>query len=443
MPRKWSWLAAVLAGLLSSSAAAAPLRILSIGDSLTEEYAFELTFSAPDSNPTNANVRNWPELLRIYRPTQASLGPYEATGLSYSDLRNAGHEWNFGIPGMTTRNWVFLLDTDNPFDPPDNEPLGYGYYVTRSALINQLPSAEVVVIVLGSNDLKQDYDDIFNNTEPANFYTGITNRLSFIHAWVRQRRSNVPIVIATIPDVGATPVIASHFPDPVKRASARAKIAALNQNIVNLAAAKTNTKVARLDLLSDRAFDEIPFQINGTEFTLFGAPENPPDRVFCKDDFHAATVAQALIANKILEACTAATGRAVTQFANRDILALLGLNPDAPYVAWAMSYPGLGPATADGDGDGIPNLVEFVLGTSPQITGSPFEFPFPEDGTLSFATSADGLLYATLTVMESANLTSWSVVPANRISEDDDGTWTIAPSGEDKGFYRLQAEAKP
>ncbi|BCU78318.1 hypothetical protein llg_30330 [Luteolibacter sp. LG18] len=418
-----------------------PLRILSIGDSLTEEYAFELTFSAPDSNQTNANVRNWPELLRIYRPTEASLGPYEPTGFSYADLRNAGHEWNFGIPGMTIRNWVILLGTDDPFNPPSGEALGYGYYATRSALIDQLPSAEVVVIVLGSNDLKQDYNDIFNGTEPANFYTNITNRLSAIHTWVRQRRPTVPMVIATIPDVGATPVIANTYSDPVRRASARAKIATLNQNIINLAGTKTLTTVARLDQLSDRVFDEIPFQLNGTVFTLAGNPENPPDRVFCKDNFHAATVAQALITNKILGACSTITGRATTPFPNREILQILGLNPDAPYNTWAATWPGLGAQTADDDRDGIPNLVEYTLGTSPRLTSSPFQFPTPT--TLRFGTSSPALRYASLTVTESTNLTAWSPVPTNRITVGVDGTWTIAPSGASKTFYRLTASPLP
>jgi len=419
---------------------AAPLRILAVGDSLTEEYAYELTFSAPDSDQTNANVRNWPELLRIYRPTEASLGPYEPTAFSYGDLRDAGHEWNFGIPGMTIRNWIVLLATDDPFNPPSGEALGYGYYVTRSALIDQLPSAEVIVIVLGANDLKQDYNDIFNGTEPANFYTLITARLGSIHDWIRQRRPTTPIVIATIPDVGATPVIANTYSDPVRRASARAKIATLNQNIINLAATKHAT-VARLDQLTDRVFDENPFQINGTVFTLAGNPENPPDRVFCKDNFHASTVAQALITNTILTACTTATGRAVTQFSNREILTLLGLNPDAPYNTWAAAYPGLGAQTADDDRDGVQNLVEYALGTSPKQFGRPFTFPSPT--TLRFGTSATALRYASLSVMESTNLSTWSAVPAGRITVGGDGTWTVAPSGVAKTFYRLTAVPRP
>ncbi len=49
---------AVLPGLR-----AAPVRVLVIGDSMSEEYAHELPFSAPDSNPDNPNTVNWVEIL--------------------------------------------------------------------------------------------------------------------------------------------------------------------------------------------------------------------------------------------------------------------------------------------------------------------------------------------------------------------------------------------
>ncbi len=44
--------AAIATWLLPTTLAAAPQNILVLGDSLSEEYAFELPFSAPDSNPT-------------------------------------------------------------------------------------------------------------------------------------------------------------------------------------------------------------------------------------------------------------------------------------------------------------------------------------------------------------------------------------------------------
>lgn len=426
--------------------AAAPLRVLAIGDSMTEEYAFELPFSAPESNPTNANARCWPELLRIFRPGEASLGPYESTAFTYGDLRNAGHEWNFGIPGMTTRNWFNLINTDDPFDPPSGEPLGLDYYDTRRKLIDELYAVEAAVILLGANDLKQEYNDLFNDSEPSNFATGVRNRIAAIHDWVRIYRPNVPIVVCTLPDVGATPQISGIYNDPVKQASTRAKIAALNQSLITWAAGKAKPPaIARIDHLTDRIFDQQPFHLNGTLFTLPGDPENPPTRVFCRDSFHAGTMAQALIANEIMEALEAVTGRDLTPFSNREILDdLLGLDPDQPYLDWilAAGLPGSG-MDEDPDGDGFPNLAEYLLDSPPAISGNPLVGSFSPGNSLSWQPSATGLRFGSLAAEESQDLSMWSPVPAGRTTVAPDGSVSITPAAGPKGFARLRATPNP
>ncbi len=45
------------------------------------------------------------------------------------------------------------------------------------------------------------------------------------------------------------------------------------------------------------------------------------------------------------------------------------------YNAWAQSFPGIGVNTADFDGDGIPNGVEYVLGTDPTSGATPMPMP--------------------------------------------------------------------
>jgi len=431
---------------LATPAAATPLRVLAIGDSMTEEYAFELPFSAPASNPTNANTRSWPELLRIFRPTEATLGPYESTAFSYGDLRNAGHEWNFGIPGMTTRNWFILINTDDPFDPPSGEPLGFAYYDTRRKLIDELVVAEAVVILLGANDLKQEYNDLFNNTEAATFLNGVRNRIAAIHDWVRLRRPNVPVVVCTLPDVGATPQISGTYNDPVKQASTRIKIAGLNQSIITWAAGKAKPPaIARIDHLTDRIFDQQPFHLNGTVFTLPGDPENPPTRVFCRDSFHAATMAQALIANEIISALEDATGSDLTLFSNREILRnLLGLNPDQPYLDWitAAGLSGSG-MDEDPDQDGFPNLAEYLLDSPPGNSGTPLAGSFAPGKWLAWQPSANALRFGTLTAEESTGLNLWSRVPAGRTNVTPDGKTSITPAAGSRGFARLRAEVKP
>lgn len=437
----------LLLGALSiPTLGASPLRVLAIGDSMTEEYAFELPFSAPASDPTNANTRSWPELLRLFRPGLASLGPYESTPFRYGDLRNAGHEWNFGVPGMTSRNWFVLINSDDPFNPPLGEDLGFAYYDTRRKLIDELYAVEAVVILIGANDLKQDYDDIFAGTEAPNFFNGIRNRIAAIHDWVRGYRPNLPIVVGTVPDVGATPQISGIYHDPVRQAGSRAKIAAFNQSLIAWAAGKARPPaVARLDRLTDRLFDESPFHLNGSVFTLPGHPENPSDRVFCRDGFHAATMAQALIANEILAALNAATGRNVPLFTHREILGLLpGIDPDGPYLDWiaAAGLPGSG-MDEDPDGDGFPNLAEYLLDSPPGSFGRPITGGFAPGNPLSFRPSATALRFGNLAAEESTDLALWSPVPAGRTSVAPDGTVSITPAAGPQGFARLRATPNP
>ena len=84
-----------------SSPLTAQLKVMTIGDSLTEEYYFEFIFSAPSSTPFLgfANTKNWVEILAEERSSDLDFGNYEEELLSYSDYRNGGYQYNFGVPG--------------------------------------------------------------------------------------------------------------------------------------------------------------------------------------------------------------------------------------------------------------------------------------------------------------------------------------------------------
>ncbi|BCU78317.1 GDSL-type esterase/lipase family protein [Luteolibacter sp. LG18] len=412
--------------LLVTAPVQAAVKIFAIGDSLTEEYTDEATIAG-----IGTNIHNWTELIRTYRSTQANLGTFKTS--SYLDWRTKGASANFAFPGFTTTDWLRIINTTSTTSYDGK---------TRKAMLTELATSNVAVIFLGANDLSDVYGSVFNNTESATALSDIVTRLATIHDFIRTNKAAIPIVICTVADIGATPSKAATYSDPAKRLTTRAKIAAFNQSIITMTQGKGAT-VARIDRLTDRAYDEIPFNLNGTVFTLAGASGNPAGRVFSQDNFHPATVGQFLILNEVLAACTTATGQPLSSFPNREILTDLGFNPDAPYNTWQATYPGLGAATADDDKDGLPNLVEYTLGTSPQSRSNPWTFTLPANGTMKFTPSATGLRYASLTVMESANLSTWTAVPGNRITIAGDGSRTVSPSGSGKGFYRLKSEVKP
>ncbi|MCF7673890.1 MAG: SGNH/GDSL hydrolase family protein [Akkermansiaceae bacterium] len=430
------WLVWLVAAVLMNAAPAAALKILVVGDSMSEEYVFEVPFSAPDSNPLIANTPNWIEILAAHRGTEVSPGSYNSALLSYPDLRNGGYKYNYGVPSFRTTDWLGVINL-TPWDLIPGDPLVLLRWSTRTALVGHLDEVDAVVIFLGGNDLKSNYTGVFHDPEPPALLAQVVVNLAEIHDFIRSKAPLMPIIVATVPNVGATPEVASKYNDPARLVVARARVAQMNAELVAMATARGAT-VARTDQLTDRVFDEVPFHLNGTVFAIPPDPENPPHAVFCKDGFHPATVAQALLADILLDALNRATGRSIPRLTNREILGeVLGLDPDQPYLDWVGPAGGF---TADPDGDGLPNLAEYLLGSPPLMAGNPMTFG--DDGLLRFALSTEGTRFATVAVEESTALAGWQPVPEWRIEVQPDG-WRVLPSGAARNFYRLAVTPQP
>jgi lysophospholipase L1-like esterase len=404
---------------------AVPFRLLTIGDSLSEEYRFEAPFSAPDSDIFVANVKNWVELLQARRSDALSMGGYEPSLGNYADFRNAGYELNYGIPGFKAERWDDLLHRNYSF-PDLIIPENALALSTRYELLGDLNNTDAVLIFVGGNDLSLGNSDTMHDE--------IRVFIGRIHDYVRANApTNLPIIVATVPDIGATP--AEKLSDPVIAAAARQRVAILNENIVALGS-RPHTYVARIDSVTDRIQDQVPFHINGTVFTYPPDDENPPLHLFCKDGFHPGTAAQALITNEILKAINSFAATPIPLLSNREILAdLLGQNPDQPLIDYIAGAPG------DGDGDGLPALIEYLLGTDPGAPNSPFTFS--AGGSASYTPSATALRYADLSVLQSATLTDdWAPVPGSNILALPGGSRIIIPTAP-KLFYKFLATPKP
>jgi len=414
--------------LLPMTVGAARLKILTIGDSLSKEYQYEVPFSAPEGSAT-ANTKNWVETMTQLRSTLINFGDTKNS----SDLRVVGHEYNFSIPGHTAAQWAQIL-SNNPKTGAD--------IITNYNLVNYVEGNDVsvVVIFLGGNDLDNDYGAISKNATPPASLAAIRNNIASIHDYLRSYNATIPIVICTVPDVGATYEVAQANTTPAEKATARQRTAALNADIMAMAATR-NAKVARIDKLTDRLFDEHPFTINGTEFIYPPDTQNEKHRLFCRDGFHPGAAVQALVANEIIMALNQATTANIPLLGDREILSsVLSFNPDQPYLTWAGSNGGM---LDNPDGDGLPNLAEYLFGTQASKADSPFTYGV--NGTISFTPQASALQFASLTVEESTTLKpgEWTTVPSSRISIGAGGQWTISPSNANHNFYRLAAEAKP
>lgn len=430
---KW----AVLTLLLLQPAWSAP-KVLVIGDSLSEEYSFEIPFSAPDDDPLDANTENWIELLDTHRATAINFGSYASSLASYPDLRNGGFSYNWSVPGAETELWHDVVNS-TLFDHP-------GYLTSRFEIEDQLDEVDVVVILLGGNDVRSIYGSLYNNSPTSNWITDITDDLKDVIDFIQSNNSSLPIVLCTIPDVGATPDKQAAHPDAAARSVAAGHMAILNTEVTNLAAAE-GAHLANIAQLTTEISADSHYFIGATQMIKGSHPNNEPLYLFCKDGFHPATGAQAIIANTILESINTATSSAIPLLEPREIISnLLTLDPDQPYIDWAASYfASTPPMTEDFDNDGLNNLAEYALGTLPHEANSLFSLTQFTQSTqdylsLTFPYSEEGERLVEVVSKQSSNLVDWDPVP-NTLTPSNDKE--IVTPINDKQFFRLEFQLRP
>ncbi len=323
--------------------------IATLGDSLTDEYAFygplatENTIAPGSLFPLPANIntlgrsssRNWVENLAQTRSSQVTFGAYST--VSRGEVRNQGYAEDWARTGATATG-----------------PAADGSATTFSEQINGLPgqglpglltqtaansgytpkNINVVTILIGGNDYVQGLTSYAQSLGQVDVFEGgksgkpdpINSRIeASIQSAVTQVRRTIPkakIVVISPPDVTASPVVASAlatgasvFPDLGRTVSG--SVAALNSDLARFAG---RDWVGFVDFQTLAAKLRKSPKVDGVTINLKGSGQDITDG-FVGDGFHPGSVVQGVLAQAIVNKVDAMYGsKVITPLTNADIV---------------------------------------------------------------------------------------------------------------------------
>lgn len=388
--------------LLSTSG---PLRIATLGDSLTDEYQFY--------GPDRPAARNWVETLSALRASQVDFGPFTAaTNSGRTETHNQGFFQNWARSGATTQgpdvagaNTTFVQQYEGDFSPG------------APGLLNQDPAdlanLDVVTILIGGND----YEQIILNalTSPPQSTTDpfifqvlaqlqalaptsapnpvtpglILGAIEQVVPLIQAANPDIKIILISTPDVGLTPLV-KNLPGTLGDAI-EAELHQLSDQItagLSQYAAAQGLGFVNLDQLFDN-FVANPV-IDGTFINPLGAGPVYTD-MFVGDSFHPGTIAQAILANAIAEAINADPGipswRHITPLSDSEIVnfakQVQPVTQSLLAASSAVVAPG-GPVTFSVQVNAFPSIPISVDGAA-----SVFDYPAPT-GTVTFFDATQG-----------------------------------------------------
>lgn len=292
------WLAfAIALGGMGSPCSAGGIRggIGVLGDSYSDEYQFY--------PPHRSKARNWVEILAETR--QVDFGAFTAT--DRGTPRHAGYAYNWARSGATTADAI-----------AEGQHTGLAAQVARGEVA-------AAWIFLGGND----FIEALRHGDPdAAFPTAAEQasaHLDRIIATLREARGDLPLLIATVPDVLEIPEFAAAQRDgrlPATRAAAiRTAVQSYNAHIRHLPQA--DPQVIVIDLFVSRNVARL-LDPDGLRLAGRRIAGDPPgddyDRLFLADGRHAGSVAQAMIARLFIAAVNARLNAGIAPLTDREIL---------------------------------------------------------------------------------------------------------------------------
>ena len=409
--------------------------MVTIGDSLTAEYDVIPDVPGFDDLPTDYakvtvpgwEAMSWVEIAARLRGRYFNFGKWKELSDPWSVPRLSGYEYNWAVPGVDAGQYEDFVTSSffsNPF-----------FYTARQPLEDQLAdTAQRVVIWLGGNDFRGNYGPLYDGQDSSPFIDGLIDDLTKIIDFVREQNAGVQIVIANVPDLGATPTKKAAHPDPAKRARVTAATEAANARIAELAA-KKGAIVADAYASTAALVKDVPLYFGGVRIVNGKNADNNPRYAFARDGLHPNTALQILNARVIIRAFNRGYGAGIPNITDAEALTLLGIDPDQPFFDWLARF-GIADKSfqADSEGDGLTQLAEYAFGVSPK-TADADRLPVSVGGkvpgfsggvSVRFTPKAARARYVAVKVQYSRDGVAWRSVPSARVVANADGSFTAA-----------------
>lgn len=424
------------------------MNVVAIGDSLTAEYdtipdipgfSSEATAYA-EITVAGWEALSWVEVLARVQRAQFNFGGNKTWPDLWSVPRLTGFEYNWGIPGIEAGQYEDFV-TSSVWS-------NFAYYLLRQPLEDQLKKkAKRVVIWLGTNEFRASYGDLYDGGDSTSLIDGLIDDLGRILDFVKKKNSKLQIVVANIPDVGASPDKQEAHPDPLLRARVTAAIVEANGRIAKLAAKKGAGLADTYDRTAKLIAGE-PLYFGAVEIIDALDPDNDPHYAFTRDGLHPNTSLQIENARAITRAFNAKFKAALPVITDTQALALLGISANEPYYDWLASFGFTDKSfIADEDGDGLTRLVEFTFGLDPTIpeTSPVTSFPSPDrpgELRVEYSPVPERGRYVRVLPQWSRDRVVWRNLPAAQIATDAGVVSATFPASSGP-FHRLNVATIP